>query len=346
MRIALMTCGAALLCSTAQAEVPRVVTDITPVHSLVATVMKGVGAPTLLVEPGASPHSYALRPSKAAALDRADAVFWMGEALASWLEGPLETLGSGAVAVELMEVPGTTVLEFREGATFAKHEGHDDHDDDHDDHKDEHDGHEEDEHGHDEHDHDAHEDDDGHDDHDDHAEDSHGHGHEGVDPHGWLDPQNGRVWLGAIAAELSKLDPENAATYAANAAQGQAELEALEAELKASLTPFHETKFIVFHDAYHYFENRFDLEASGAISLSDASDPGAARIAEIRDTVAALGVTCVFSEPQFNPGLVASVAAGGTHVAQLDPLGSTLQPGADLYADLLRGMTTAMLSCQ
>lgn len=366
---------AALTATTAQAEVPQVVADIAPVHSLVARVMQGVGEPTLLVEPGASPHGYALRPSRAAALSNADAVFWIGEKLEPWLEGPLETLGKGAVSIELMEVEGSTVLEFREGATFEghdhdephgahedhhdhghdehhheehahdEHEGHD-HDDehDHDDHGHEEHGHDDkdhDHHGHDEHAHEDH----GHDDRDDH-DDHAGHSHEGADPHAWLDPANASVWMAAIAHELSELDPDNAATYAANAAAGQAEMDALIAELKAVLEPVHDLHFVVFHDAYHYFENRFGMAASGAISLGDASDPGAKRIAEVRDAVVKMNVTCVFAEPQFNPGLVQTIAQSGVHVATLDPLGTKLELGADLYPQLVRGLAQSMLSCQ
>lgn len=350
MRFALMA-STALIAGTAQAEAPQVVADIAPIHALVARVMDGVGEPTLLVEPGASPHGYALRPSRAAALDRAQAVFWMGEALEPWLEGPLETLGGQARIVELMEVPGTTVLEFREGATFEGHSHEADgpdahaHEDDHDDHDD---------HGHD--DHDKEHEDHGHDDHDkeheDHAADAHeedhddhGHAHEGADPHGWLDPMNAHVWLGAIADTLSEIDPENATRYAANAAEGRAELDALTAELYDSLTQFRDTRFIVFHDAYHYFENRFDLSAAGAISLSDASDPGAKRIAQVRHTVQEMGVTCVFAEPQFNAGLVKAVTDAGAHVSTLDPLGAELEPGWALYPQLLRGLTEDMRAC-
>lgn len=302
--------GAFLLAGAAQAEVPQVVADIAPIHALVARVMQGVGEPALLVEPGASPHGYALRPSRAAALDRAQAVFWMGEGLEPWLEGPLETLGDKATVVELLQVPGTTVLEFREGATFEAHE-----------HEAEGGSHA-DEHGHDE------------------------HGHEEGDPHAWLDPMNAWVWLGAIADTLGQIDPDNAARYAANAAEGRAELDALTAELTATLADVAGLKFIVFHDAFHYFENRFGLSAAGAISLSDASDPSARRIAEIRQTVTQMNVTCVFTEPQFNPGLINTVTEAGVNVATLDPLGANHQAGWPLYAQMLRDLAESIRDCQ
>jgi zinc transport system substrate-binding protein len=231
----------------------------------------------------------------------------------------------------------------------AKHDEHDDHDaHDHDDHKHaEHDDHghdkHEEEHGHDDdHGHEKHEEHAGH---DDHGDDHHGHSHEGTDPHAWLDPQNGKIWLQAIAEELSHHDPENADTYAANAAEGVANIDALIAEMSADLAPAHDLRFVVFHDAYQYFENRFDLKAAGAISLGDASDPSAARVAEVRTAVQDAGVTCVFAEPQFNPGLVGAVAQGGLKVAEIDPLGVGVEMGPNHYAQTLRALSNSILGC-
>ena len=331
---------ASLLSTAALAEVPQVATDIAPVHSLVAQVMGDLGAPALIVRPGASPHGYAMRPSEAQALEQADLVVWIGEGLTPWLEGPVETLGEGAAVLELMSVEGTILHDYREGATFAahdhgEHEGHDHdaakgHDHDHD-------------HAHDKAE--AHDHDHDHDTAESHAGDHAGHDYSGADAHAWLDPANGRVWLGAIAAELSRLDPENAAAYAANAAEGQAELTALEAELTKLLAPMAETEFVVFHDAYQYFERRFGLAAAGAISFSDASAPSAGRIAELREAVADLGAACVFAEPQFSSGLVETVFGDSARVGLLDPLGQDMAPGADLYPQVLRSMAGAFTTC-
>jgi len=142
------------------------------------------------------------------------------------------------------------------------------------------------------------------------------------------------------------MDPENAATYHANAEAGRAELAELSVDIAADLAPLRDRPFIVFHDAYQYFETRFGLTNAGAISLGDVSAPSAARIAEIRETVADRGVTCVFSEPQFNPGLVDTVLAGsGANTTVIDPLGTYLPLGATLYPDLLRQMTASIADC-
>jgi zinc transport system substrate-binding protein len=319
------------------ADVPKVATDIAPVHSLVAQVMDGLGEPFLLIDPGASPHAYALRPSQARALSQADAVFWVGQGLTPWLHHPLESLAGGAVSIALMELPKTKTLEVRGGVNFAAH--------DHAGHENEQEHGHEDDHAH-QHDDDSHHNDGHHDEHGDHKSADHeGHDHVGDDPHGWLDPLNAIAWLEVIASELSRLDPDNAATYAQNAAAARVEMLELVADLKAQMAPSADLRFMVFHDAFHYFESRFGLTAAGAISLSDASDPSAGRVAEARATLAAAKVTCVFTEPQFNPGLIRAVAETGVAVAQIDPLGVAHEIGPDLYGNMMRDLAAGIHAC-
>ena len=335
---------ATLMGGTVFADAPRVAVDIAPVHSLVTRVMEGVGTPDLIIQAGASPHEYSLRPSEAAALQDANLVFWIGSGLTPWLTDTIETLAPNANVTELLEADGTIELEFREGALF---EAHDDHKEDDDDHADEaHDDHEE-EARHDDHD----DEETGHDDHsdDDHDDEEAGHDeheHGDHDPHAWLSPQNAMTWMNVIAGQLSAADPDNAGAYFANAAAGRAEIKVLIGEVIATLDPVRDGQFLVFHDAYQYFEMDFDFPASGAISIGDASDPSPARIAEIQDRIAEQGIDCVLAEPQFNPGLVATVLDGteaGT--GMLDPLGSDLEPGPALYSQLIRNLSTALAGC-
>jgi len=307
---------ATLMGGTAFADVPSVAVDIAPVHSLVTRVMEGVGTPDLIIQAGASPHEYSLRPSEAAALQDANLVFWIGSGLTPWLTDIIETLAPNANVTELLEADGTIELGFRKGALF---EAHDDHKED-DDHSD--DDHKEEEAGHDEHEHGNH------------------------DPHAWLSPQNAMTWMNVIAGQLSAADPDNAGAYFANAAAGRAETKVLIGEVTATLDPVRDGRFIVFHDAYQYFETDFNFPASGAISISDASDPSPARIAEIQDRIAEQGIDCVLVEPQFNPGLVATVIEGSNaQTGILDPLGSDLKPGSALYPQLIRNLSIALVGC-
>ncbi|KIT15763.1 zinc ABC transporter substrate-binding protein [Jannaschia aquimarina] len=313
------------------AEIPRVAVDIAPVHSLVARVMQGVGEPDLIIPPGASPHEYQLRPSEAAALQEAEVVVWIGEDLTPWLEDPLESLAGDAAHVSLLDADGVTLLDFRENALFEAHShGDDDHgSEDHDhDHAEAHD--------HDDHDHAEH----AHDDHD------HDHGHGAHDPHAWLSPDNAATWLNVIAGRLSVADPANAGAYFANAEAGRAEIETLKTEIAAILEPVREGRFIAFHDAYQYFETAFDIPAAGAISISDASDPSPARIAEIQTRIRDEGIDCVLAEPQFNAQMVATVMVGtDASTGVLDPLGSDLEPGPALYPQLMRNLAETLAGC-
>lgn len=329
-KLAVSSVTAILMGGTAFAEVPKVAVDIAPLHSLVARVMDGVGTPDLIVQPGGSPHEYSLRPSEAAALQEADLVFWIGEDLTPWLADAIANLAPDAGVTTMIEADGTIEHEFREGALFEAHD-HDEHggEDDHDDHADE---------GHDD-----------HEDHDKHAEEASGHevhNHGSHDPHAWLSPQNAMTWLNVIAGQLSAADPENAGTYFANAAAGRGEIEDLIVEVTGTLDPVRDGQFIVFHDAYQYFEKDFGFPASGAISIGDASDPSPARIAEIQDRIADQGIDCVLAEPQFNPGLVKTVLDGtdaGTGI--LDPHGADLKPGPALYVQMIRNLSTALAGC-
>ncbi|MDG2372677.1 MAG: zinc ABC transporter substrate-binding protein [Paracoccaceae bacterium] len=324
-----LAAGMAMIGGVAMSDTPKVAVDISPVHSLVSRVMHGVGTPDLIVQAGASPHGYTLRPSEAKALQDAQMVFWMGESLSPWMEGALDTLSSDATIITLLERDETILLEFREGALFEEHD-HDDHGDEkHDDHGDE---------NHDDHG------DEKHDDHGDEKHDDHSHG--SYDPHAWLSPDNARIWLNLIASQLSIVDPENAGTYFANAAAGRLEIEALKAEVNSLLEPVRGKKFIVFHDAYQYFEEAFKISASGAISLGDASKPSPARIAEIQGRIEEESIDCVLSEPQFNKGLVATVMAGSNaNTNVIDPLGVGLKPGPNLYNELIRDMTKTLVDC-
>ena len=166
------------------------------------------------------------------------------------------------------------------------------------------------------------------------------------DPHVWLSPENAKVWIGAIATTLSTADPQNATLYQSNAEEARAELDTLSDDVNAILDPVRGESFVVFHDAYQHFEVSFDFPASGAISLSDASDPSPARIAEIQARVSDEGIGCVLAEPQFNPGLVATVLDGTeARTGILDPLGSGLTPGSALYPQLMRNLATALADC-
>ena len=376
LTMTLTTCFA-----TPASAAPRVVVSIKPLHSLVSGVMKGVGEPYLLIKGAASPHTFSLKPSDARELERARVIFWVGDVLAPSLERPLEVLPKRAKVVAMAELKGLKLLQIREGGLW---EGHDDHGemgkgDHHDEHKhgkgekaDHHDEHKEarakDDH-HDDHKHakakdDHHDDhkhakgrDDHHDDHkhekakDDHHDEKAGghhgeHHHGGADAHVWLDPMNARKLVHAITHELEEADPANGEKYEANEKRLMARLDALHEELKSTLAPLKGAPYIVFHDAYQYFEKRYGLNAIGSVTLSPEKKPGAARLVAIRKKIRDTKSICVFSEPQFQPKLVKVVMEGtGAGTGVLDPLGADIPAGEDAYFTLLRNMAKSLKGC-
>jgi zinc transport system substrate-binding protein len=187
---------------------------------------------------------------------------------------------------------------------------------------------------------------DAHDENEDDGDDAHDHGHGGMNPHVWLDPDNAKAMAAHIASVLGTADPANADVYADNAEALARDLEALQSEIAAKLAPVKERPFLVFHDAYHYFEARFGLNGLGAIVLNPETPPGARRLQEIRHRIEEAGVACVFSEPQFEVGYVTTVLDGtGARTASLDPLGVKVEPGANAYSRIMTELTDALAGC-
>ncbi len=167
-----------------------------------------------------------------------------------------------------------------------------------------------------------------------------------IDPHMWLDPGNGRVWLSVMARALGRLDPQYANQYAQNAEAARHQLTKLQAEIQLSLQPLKGKPFVLFHDGFQYFEQRFALPAVGTLALSDARPPGARQIAKIHRLIETLGVICIFGEPQFQSGQVKNIVNNSKiRLGVLDPIGTTLSPGADLYPQLMWDLTNSLKNC-
>ncbi len=293
--------------SISKADV-KVVASIKPVHSLVSYVMDGVGRPDLIVDGYNSPHGFSLKPSHAKMIENADLIIWVGEDLEAFLEKPLNTIAKKAVNVEIMELKSIKKLKFREKNVF---EDHDDH------------GHKEKKH-------------------DDHGHEGHAHGEH--DPHVWLDPMNAKVIIKEIEKQLIKLDPNNSSKYKANSKKAQSELDNLTKNIKRDLKG--NLRFVVFHDAYQYFENRFGIKVLGALTVNPDVLPGAEQLSEIREVIEHEKVNCLFAEPQFNPAIIKSIAKDTKiKTGVLDPLGATLDKGKSMYMDLLKEISNSFKGC-
>ena len=317
--------------SISKADV-KVVASIKPVHSLVSYVMDGVGRPDLIVDGYNSPHGFSLKPSHAKIIENADLIIWVGEDLEAFLEKPLNTIAKKAVNVEIMELKSIKKLKFREKNVFEDHDDHGHKEKKHDDH-----GHGHKEKKHDDHGH-------GHKEkkHDDHGHEGHAHGEH--DPHVWLDPMNAKVIIKEIEKQLIKLDPNNSSKYKANSKKAQSELDNLTKNIKRDLKG--NLRFVVFHDAYQYFENRFGIKVLGALTVNPDVLPGAEQLSEIREVIEHEKVNCLFAEPQFNPAIIKSIAKDTKiKTGVLDPLGATLDKGKSMYMDLLKEISNSFKGC-
>ena len=298
-----------ILTSPIRAEL-NVVTTIKPLHSLISKVMEGLGEPSLIIEGSTSPHSFTLKPSHAKLLEEADLIFWVGEGMETFMEKPLMSIVKDAEVISFMEVNSINKLKFREENIFESHDEHDDHDD------------------HDEEDHDSHAD----------------HAHGEFDAHIWLDPMNAKEMIHEIAHELSHLDPSNKDKYNKNAESTLLDIDELINNIDQSINK--DAQFVVFHDAYQYFENRFGITSAGALTLNTDALPGARQILDIQNVIKEKGVKCIFSEPQFNPKIIETIAKDtGIKTGIFDPLGSKLDADKNQYFTLIKNLRDNLKGC-
>ncbi len=291
-----------------------VVATIKPIHSLVAAVMEGVGQPRLLIDGAGSPHTFTLKPSDAKALNAARVVFRVSESLEPFTARLARSLPKSVQLVTLEAVPGLTLYDLRTGAAFERHT---------------------------------------------HASKggahTHGHSHApakgkaapvGTDGHIWLDPDNAKRIARHVAETLASVAPSHADRFHANTRALEAKLDALAPEIERRLASAKGKPYVVFHDAYQYFEQRFGLGPVGSVTVSPDVSPSARRLADLRAKIRELKANCVFSEPQFEPKIVETVVEGtAVRRGVLDPLGAAIPAGPEHYFLLLRALASSLQTC-
>ena len=309
-------------------ETKGVVSTIQPINSLVNAVIGNTGKTISLIPAKASPHEYKLKPSDTKKLQNANIIFFVSDHLESSVTKVFENLPKNIKIINLMEDAGIKHLAIRDNEAWERHDhhhGHGDHDD-YDKHvkKD------------DDHDHDKHSK--KHDDHDDHEKED--------DVHIWLSPDNAVKIIKKINKELSLFFPENAKTYNQNANQMIKKINQLKVELKKELLGIKDEPFIVFHDAYQYFETSFDLNAVGSVALEGDIASSPKQISFIKDKIVKLKASCVFQEPQFDSRLVQIVVEStNAQIGILDPLGVNIKSGENFYLQLLKNMAKSLKDC-
>jgi len=287
----------------------KVVVSIKPFHSLVSTIMQGVSEPALLLNGNNSPHTYSLRPSAAVKLQNADLVFWGGENLEGFLAKPIHSLAAGARVVSFEDTPGLILRPFRSVKEWQELDPESKNDQDH-------------------------------------VKKRKINRLPGNDPHIWLDPLNAQKITQYLIQILSKFDPENSQTYLSNGKKTILRLSDLNIQLETKMSSVSSKPYIVFHDAYQYFEKRYQLNPIASVTVNSGTSTSVGRLIDIRKKIKIKKVLCIFTEPQFSPKLVQTVISG-TAVKKgiLDPIGTRISPGPEMYFTLLNNISHSISTC-
>lgn len=284
-----------------------VVVSLKPIHSLVAALMQGVAEPKLLLTDAQSPHSMTLRPSQMRMLNDADLIVWIGPALESSLAQILKPDRYRGELVSLIDTPNLHLLPIRE------HEGWRSHGEAH-------------------HHHHAHPDPDS---------DTPIH-----DTHIWLSPENAARMVRYLTRIVIGLDQSHREQYTQNSQALLARLQTLEGQIRAELEAVKNRPYVVFHDAYQYFEAHYGLNAVGSVNIDPDRLSGPRHIHRLQETIRRTNARCLFSEPQFEPKLVRTLVDElGLGSGELDPLGKQLAAGPDSYFSLMKGLTDNLIGC-
>ncbi len=283
----------------------KVAVSIAPIHSLVQGVMNGLGSPELLVEGNQSPHAGSLQPSILRNLLTADLVVWVGPQLETSLIKAMERV-KPSDKLTLLEQSTIELLAARKGGIW-KHQGKD-------------------------------------------GKDQPLKGRklelQYVDPHIWLSTLNAAAITTAVAERLIALDPDNILKYRDNMDRTLERIEQTRRQIRTMLAPVQDEPWIAFHDAFQYFESEFALDPIGAITVNPALPIGARRIQLLREQVITQNIQCVFTEPQFSLAVIDTVVENtGAKISNLDPLGIMLNPGVDLWFDLLHQLADDLIDC-
>ena len=287
----------------------KVVVSIKPFHSLVSSVMQGVSEPALLLNGNNSPHTYSLRPSAAVKLQNADLVFWGGENLEGFLAKPIHSLAAGARGVSFEDTPGLILRPFRSVKEWQELDPESKNDQDH-------------------------------------VKKRKINRLPGNDPHIWLDPLNAQKITQYLIQILSKFDPENSQTYHSNGKKTILRLSDLNIQLETKMSSVSSKPYIVFHDAYQYFEKRYQLNPIASVTVNSGTSTSVGRLIDIRKKIKIKKVLCIFTEPQFSPKFVQTVISG-TAVKKgiLDPIGTRISPGPEMYFTLLNNISHSISTC-
>ena len=295
-------------------ETTGVISTIQPINSLVSAVIGNTGKSITIIPSEQSPHDFKLKPSDVKVLQNGNIIFYVSNHLESSVTKVFKNLPKNIKLINLMEESGINHLAIRDNAAWERHDHHGDDHDDHDKHGKK------------------------HDDHDDHEKED--------DVHIWLSPDNAIKIVQKVNKVLSLYFPENSKIYNDNTTKFIDKIRNLKIELIKELSPIKNKPYIVFHDAYQYFEKTFELNAVGSIALEGDIASSPKQISFIKDKIIKSKASCVFQEPQFDSKLVKIVLEGtNAKTGTLDPHGVNITGNKDFYLQLLKNMAKSLKEC-
>lgn len=321
-RAAFMTGMLAFAAAFPVAADTTVVTSIKPLELLVRAVATDDVTVTSLVAPGSSPHNYTLRPSQRRALEQADAIFWVGPDVESFLTRLLANDEFNGRTHQLMAQTDNR----NKSATHADN-NHSNPPDEHHADEESHSGHSEDT---------------------IQTDDEAAHDHPtGDDPHIWVDPQHALEMARAIVQTLSELDSTNAEALQQNLHDFEQRLNAREASIREQLEPLKNQTLFAYHSAFTRFAEHYGLQLQGVLTLNPALSPGAKHIAEVQNQLKKAGNACLLTEPQFNTQWWKSITNGlDITFSTWDPLATDIPATPEGYEQFQQSIADAVLNCR
>ncbi len=301
--------------SVPASAVPNVVVSVAPIHSLMAGVMHGIGKPVLVFNSGVSPHTNSISPSAIKSLVHADLVVWVGPGYETAMNKTIAQLEENILIKALIAEENLTVHNIRQGGQWERHD-----------------------HGSVEEIPEA--------DLDQAISDVDLEQHLYSDPHLWLSTSNGLMMIDFFQQWLSELDPVNKSKYSKNAIDMKNRVKDFQSIATGQLESVHSQPYLVYHDAYQYFEKEFDMNAVGSVSTNPQQPPGAKRIHELRQLIVDQKIKCIFREPQFESRIIEVLSEGNDiKTGKLDPLGIDIAPGDGLWFKLMTQLSNTIKDC-
>ena len=178
--------------------------------------------------------------------------------------------------------------------------------------------------------------------HDDHEEGGHAEG----DPHSWLDPIEAIAIAHKIAQQLMRVAPSKQPIFQQNAEHFEQRIRQLDKKLQAEFQAIEAKPYIVLHDAYSHFEERYGVKRAAALALSPDRKPGARHIWRIKQLIDKGGVGCIFREPQYKPAILESlIKDADIRIEVLDPLAAAIKLSPNAYELFIADFAETFLRC-